>query len=51
MSQTIFVALCVINYFILITYNLGIISISKSKLDKLRCEESIAFVKDKKYCY
>ena len=51
MSQTIFVPLCVINYFILIIYNLEIISISKSKLDKLRCEDNIAFVKDKEYCY
>lgn len=45
MSQTIFVPLCVINYFILITYDLGIISISNSKIDKLRYEGEHCFCK------
>ena len=49
MSQTTFVPLCVISYSIFITYNLGIISTSNSRLDKLRYEDTIAFVKDKEY--
>ena len=43
MSQTIFVPFCVINYFILITYDLGIISLSNSKIDKARYEGEHCF--------
>ena len=43
MPQTIFVPFCVINYFILITYDLGIISLSNSKIDKARYEGEHCF--------